>query len=142
MKRYKKRNNHTIINQMNVVPYIDVMLVLLIIFMVTAPMFVPSVINLPKVGKAMKITQNPIQVSIVKDKHLKYNINQEQYNITVFSLDELTKTSLKLLQSQTTNSSTPIVISADKDIPYNDVIQVIDKLYSHGITKVSLVVKQ
>ena len=56
-----------LMNQINVVPYIDVMLVLLIIFMVTAPMTNPGVVELPKVGQALKQTTQPIVVSIKKD---------------------------------------------------------------------------
>ena len=58
-------------NQINVVPYIDVMLVLLVIFMVTAPMTNPGVVELPKVGQALKQTTQPIVVSIKKMAKLK-----------------------------------------------------------------------
>ncbi len=64
----RRRIRHSgLINQMNVVPYIDVMLVLLIIFMVTAPMFVPGVINLPSVGKAAQVSQQPVEINISKE---------------------------------------------------------------------------
>jgi biopolymer transport protein TolR len=138
MRRYKHRS-HGIINQMNVVPYIDVMLVLLVIFMITAPMFTPGVINLPKVGKAAQIITPPIQISILKDGT--YTISQNKSNTTIPNLDSLTS-KLQELLATAPDKNTPIVISADKDVKYDNVIQVVDKLYAAGIKKVALVVKQ
>ena len=134
MKRYKKKNN--IINQMNVVPYIDVMLVLLVIFMVTAPMFVPSVINLPSVGKASQVNKSPIQVGI--NKNNRYNVTQDNKTTEVNNIDDL----IIKVRSLVSDAETPVVIAADKNISYNDVISVVDKLYSSGIKKVGLVVKK
>ncbi|MCX8514164.1 MAG: biopolymer transporter ExbD, partial [Burkholderiales bacterium] len=84
MLRQRRRKN-ILINQMNVVPYIDVMLVLLIIFMVTAPMFVPGVINLPSVGKASQISQQPIEININKDGN--YTITQNNKTTAVNDLN-------------------------------------------------------
>ncbi|MFN8769279.1 MAG: biopolymer transporter ExbD [Neisseriaceae bacterium] len=134
MKRYKKNKN--IINQMNVVPYIDVMLVLLIIFMVTAPMFVPGVINLPSVGKSSQVTKSPIQISIDQNRH--YTITQNNHTTDANSVDNV----VIRVKSMVNGLDTPVVISADKNISYNDVINVVDQLYSSGIKKVALVVKQ
>ena len=64
MARTRKRR---MMNQINVVPYIDVTLVLLVIFMVTAPMTNPGVVELPKVGQALKQTGAPIVVTVRKD---------------------------------------------------------------------------
>ena len=61
----KKRR---LMNQINVVPYIDVMLVLLVIFMITAPMTNPGVVELPKVGETLKQQESPIVISIKKDE--------------------------------------------------------------------------
>lgn len=133
MKRRKK--SHALINQMNVVPYIDVMLVLLIIFMVTAPMFVPGVINLPSVGKSSQVTVEPIEVSITKDGA--YSVTRKNQTTQIPSLDSLVAN----LQAQATLDN-PVVISADKDVKYDKVIQVVDKLYGAGIKKVALVVKE
>jgi biopolymer transport protein TolR len=134
MKRYKKKNN--IINQMNVVPYIDVMLVLLVIFMVTAPMFVPSVINLPSVGKASQVNKSPIQVGINRDNH--YSVTQDNKTTNVDNVNEL----IMRIRPMMADAETPVVIAADKNISYNDVISVVDKLYTAGIKKVGLVVKK
>jgi biopolymer transport protein TolR len=120
---------------MNVVPYIDVMLVLLVIFMVTAPMFTPGVINLPSVGKSAQVTKQPLEINIDADSN--YSIMQNNKTISVSSLDELISKSVTMA-----NDETPVVIAADKGVQYDKVITVVDKLYSAGIKKVALVVKQ
>lgn len=134
MKRYK-RHTKEVINQMNVVPYIDVMLVLLVIFMVTAPMFVPGVINLPSVGKSAQINKSPVQIIIEKDGE--YSINKDNHVTKVKNIDDLVAQVKNMV-----NDETPVVISADKDTIYNNVIDVVDKLYTDGIKKVALVVKE
>lgn len=132
MKR--RKNSNALINNMNVVPYIDVMLVLLIIFMVTAPMFVPGVINLPSVGKSSQLTVEPIEISITKDGS--YALTRNKHTTEIPNLDQLVTN----LQANTT-LDTPVVISADKETKYDNVIKVVDRLYSSGIKKVALVVK-
>jgi biopolymer transport protein TolR len=133
MKR--KRKVGSLKNEMNVVPYIDVMLVLLIIFMVTAPMFVPAVINLPSVGKASQLTLEPVEVSITKDN--KYSVTQKNQTFQINNLSELVGKVQSLIKGDT-----PIVISADKETKYDGVISVVDKLHAAGIKKVALVVKE
>lgn len=120
---------------MNVVPYIDVMLVLLVIFMVTAPMFTPGVINLPSVGKAAQVTIKPLEINIDADGS--YNLVQDGKSTPVSSIEELVSKAVQL-----STAETPVVIAADKGIQYDKVITVVDKLYSSGIKKVALVVKQ
>lgn len=133
MKR-RKRHGH-LLSSMNVVPYIDVMLVLLVIFMVTAPMFVPAVINLPTVGKAATVSKVPVEISI--DTHGHYSIMQNSKTYPVNGLNNLIKKTKEFA-----NGDTPVVISADKEVKYNDVIKVVDKLYDAGVKKVALVVKE
>lgn len=133
MKRRKRHRN--LLSSMNVVPYIDVMLVLLVIFMVTAPMFVPAVINLPSVGKAATVSKVPVEISI--DTHGHYSIMQNSKTYPVNGLNNLINKT-KLLAT----GDTPVVISADKEVKYNDVIKVVDKLYDVGVKKVALVVKE
>ena len=133
MKR-RKRPGHLMSN-MNVVPYIDVMLVLLIIFMVTAPMFVPAVINLPSVGKASSVTSSPIEVAI--DSHNNYSIEKDNKTTRINGLEHLVSSVKRLSQN-----NEPVVISADKEVRYDNVIKVVDKLYGAGIKKVAVVVKE
>ncbi len=134
MKSRRKRNNNGLINSMNVVPYIDVMLVLLIIFMVTAPMFVPGVINLPSVGKSSQVTQAPLEINI--DKNGSYSLSQNNKTYPLRDLDDLINQTKNMA-----SGDTPVVVSADKDIKYDNVINVVDRLYASGIKKVALVVK-
>lgn len=133
MKRRLRRDS--LHNQMNVVPYIDVMLVLLVIFMVTAPMFTPGVINLPSVGKAAQVTKQPLEININADGS--YTMTQEGKTTPVGSLEDLITKTMSLAKDDT-----PVVIAADKTVQYDKVISVVDKLYSSGIKKVALVVKQ
>ena len=133
MRRKTKRDR--LVNQMNVVPYIDVMLVLLIIFMVTAPMFTPGIINLPSVGTAAHINTTPVEVNIDQDG--KYNIVQNNKTYQVDSLSDLVAKAKQLAAN-----NAPVVVAADKTIQYDKVINVVDSLYSAGIKKVALVVKQ
>ncbi len=133
MKRRIRRNK--LQSQMNVVPYIDVMLVLLVIFMITAPMFTPGVINLPSVGKASQVTKQPLEINI--DASGNYTITQNNKNIPVASLTDLVSKAVTMA-----TDDTPVVISADKEVQYYKVIAVVDRLYSSGIKKVALVVKQ
>jgi len=65
-----RRSNNRLMNEINVVPYIDVMLVLLVIFMVTAPLMNPSQIDLPQVGKSSTVAPAPLEVIIKKDTTL------------------------------------------------------------------------
>ncbi|MCE3268635.1 MAG: protein TolR [Burkholderiales bacterium] len=133
MKR--KRKTGSLKSEMNVVPYIDVMLVLLIIFMVTAPMFVPAVINLPSVGKASQLTAEPIEVIITKDG--KYSVTQKSQTFQIDTIPNLVSKVQSLIKGDT-----PIVLSADKETKYDSVIGIVDKLYAAGIKKVALVVKE
>lgn len=120
---------------MNVVPYIDVMLVLLIIFMVTAPMFVPGVINLPSVGKAAQVTSEPVEINITKEG--KYSVTQKSQTFQIDNLPNLVSKVQSLIKNDT-----PVVVSADKETKYDNVISVVDKLYAAGVKKVALVVKE
>ncbi len=133
MKRRARRD--TLHNQMNVVPYIDVMLVLLVIFMVTAPMFTPGVINLPSVGKAAQVTTKPLEINI--DSAGNYTLTQDNKSTSIATLDSLVSQAVTM-----STPDTPVVIAADKTVQYDKVIAVVDRLYSAGIKKVALVVKQ
>ena len=117
-----------LMNQINVVPYIDVMLVLLIIFMVTAPMTNPCVVELPKVGQALKQTTQPIVVSIKKDGVTE--IEGKQYK-----RDDLLAHIKKQIEK---NPDQSIVIAADKKVMYEQVIAVMDLFKQNDVSKVGL----
>ena len=118
-------------NQINVVPYIDVMLVLLVIFMVTAPMTNPGVVDLPKVGQSLKQQVAPIIISIKKDASIV--IKGKKYK-----KDDL----LAYVQNAISkNPEQSVVIAADKKVQYQEVVIVMDLLKQNEINKVGLLLK-
>lgn len=123
------------INEINMVPFIDVMLVLLIIFMVTAPMITPSMVDLPSVGKAAKQPDQVIQIVVQKDDSLEM-VNDSKTQKT--NLDSLAN-SVRVAQTGQANSA--VVISADRNVKYETVVKVMDTLQRAGIQRVGLSVQ-
>ena len=123
------------INEINMVPFIDVMLVLLIIFMVTAPMITPSVVDLPSVGKAAKQPDQVIQIVVQKDGSLEMVSESKTSKINFDSLAN----SVQLAQTGQTSSA--VVISADRNVKYEMVVKVMDTLQRAGIQRVGLSVQ-
>jgi biopolymer transport protein TolR len=133
------RRHPRLMNQINVVPYIDVMLVLLVIFMVTAPLMNPGVIDLPTIGKASAPPAQPIEISIRASGALSY-IDRDLSNAErpLKDRDEL----LKVIKSkQARKPDQPVVISADKDVKYDAVMQVMDLLQQNRVKRVGLLAK-
>jgi biopolymer transport protein TolR len=123
------------INEINMVPFIDVMLVLLIIFMVTAPLITPSVIDLPSVGKAAKQPDQVIQIIIGKDESITMKMQEKSTSVGFKEL----ASAVRRAQSGVTNSA--VVISADKNIKYETVVKVMDTLQRAGVQRVGLSVQ-
>ncbi len=121
-------NKRRLMNQINVVPYIDVMLVLLVIFMVTAPMTNPGVVELPKVGETLKQQVNPIIVSIKKNGKIEIDGKSFKNDTLLAHVKKITKK----------NPSQSIVIAADKKVNYGKVITIMDLLKQNDIDKVGL----
>ena len=126
------------INDINMVPFIDVMLVLLIIFMVTAPLISPSVIDVPSVGKAATQPEQVIQVLI--DAQEKIEVKSTGTTSTQISVN-LSSLPQQVIQLQGGNANTPVVISADKGIKYETVVKVMDSLQRAGVQRVGLSVQ-
>ena len=128
------------ISEINMVPFIDVMLVLLIIFMVTAPLITPSMIALPKVGKAAAQPQNPVQIMIGKDEaiQIKVKTNSVSSNVNTVAAD-ITKLEPKVKLAAA--DAVPVVISAEKSIKYETVVKVMDNLQKAGVSRVGLSVQ-
>jgi biopolymer transport protein TolR len=126
------------INEINMVPFIDVMLVLLIIFMVTAPLIAPSVIDLPSVGKASKQADEVVQIIIGKDENLELKMLPAGVESTRSAINTVADQVKKLQMSK---PSTAVVISADKGVKYETVVAVMDKLKRAGIERVGLSVQ-
>ncbi|KAF0205454.1 MAG: biopolymer transport protein [Gallionellaceae bacterium] len=132
------RSKHQPMSQINVVPYIDVMLVLLVIFMITAPMMNTGQIDLPSVGKSSAPPIAPIEVLIKKDTTLALRDHSQGGREFPISRDELTAL---LKEKQAKNADQPVVISADKNVRYEEVINVMDMLQQQQIKKVGLFTK-
>lgn len=140
MKTYQRRRQRGSRrqNEINVVPYIDVMLVLLIIFMVTAPMITPGVVNLPSVGQATEVPSTPIEIQISEDGSFSIRLRNAGADFQDISKEALLDEVKVLLQQP----DTPVVIAADGKIPYEEVMQVMDTLRSNGVTRLALMVNQ
>ncbi|HET8597119.1 MAG TPA: protein TolR [Castellaniella sp.] len=124
-------------NDINVVPYIDVMLVLLVIFMVTAPMITPGQIELPSVGTASEVPTQPIEVQIDAQGALSMRLREGGA-----SFRPVDKANLLAEIRAAATPETPVVISADGKVPYESVMQVMDQLRNGGISKLGLLVNQ
>ena len=123
------------VNDINMVPFIDVMLVLLIIFMVTAPMITPSLIDLPSVGKANKQPDKVLQVVIQKDESLELVNDGKTSQLMIGGVAEAVK------NAQGSEGNTAVVISADRNVKYENVVKVMDTLQRAGIQRVGLSVQ-
>ena len=129
----KMHKKNTIISQINVTPFVDVMLVLLIVFMITAPLLTVGVsVDLPKT-KASQLNSkgDPIIISIKKNGELYI---QEREIDTLQLLPRL-----KAISSG--NKNLRIYVRGDKDVPYGLVLDTIAKIKSSGFKKVALVAK-
>jgi biopolymer transport protein TolR len=124
-------------NEINMVPFIDVMLVLLIIFMVTAPLIAPSMIDLPSVGKAAKAPDQVIQVQIRKDEGIDVKAGEKSMSVPMADLAQ----TVQQLQAGTPAGSSAVVIAADKSVKYELVVNVMDKLQRAGVQRVGLSVQ-
>lgn len=129
-------------SEINVVPYIDVMLVLLIIFMVAAPTVTPSVINLPTAGQSVAPPVNYIQISLQPNQKATIGVtNQSGAPVKT----ETARNRLDLIERmqalQGTNSDLAVMIFADKDIKYDEVVYVISEAKKLGFQRVGLATK-
>jgi biopolymer transport protein TolR len=135
---YARRSSLKPMSQINVVPYIDVMLVLLVIFMITAPLMNPGQIDLPSVGKSLAPPIAPLVVVIKKDVTLALRDLSKSDQEQAVSRTELVAL---LKQKQALNTEQSVVISADKNVRYEEVINVMDILQKQQIKKVGLLVQ-
>ena len=126
------------INQINVVPYIDVMLVLLVIFMVTAPLVAPGEIQLPSVGSKLTPAINALRIRVNPDKSIVLIDESAAARPQVrVSLDSLVSQVLAIQAGR----EQPVVIDADKGSRYEDVIGVLDRLQQGGVKRVGLLAR-
>ena len=138
MSYIRRSNNTRPISQINVVPYIDVMLVLLVIFMITAPLMNPGQIDLPSVGKSLAPPMAPLEVVIKKDASLALRDRSRDGRELSVTSDELVA---MIKEKQARNVDQPVVITADKNVRYEEVIKVMDVLQRQQVKKVGLLVQ-
>jgi len=131
MRRYRKP-----INQINVVPYIDVMLVLLVIFMVTAPLVAPGEIELPSVGTKLTVPVQPLEVTLQGDRIL---LRDRAGNAPAVRVSENDLVARVLARQQERDQ--PVVIAADAKASYQDVLKILSVLQQNGVKKVGLLAR-
>ena len=124
-------NNSGYMSEINVTPFVDVMLVLLIIFMVTAPMMVQGVdVDLPKAtSKALKGSEDRLVISI--DNDMKVFINEQ-----VVSVEYLTQKLEAILENFDEKN---VYLRADKKVPYGVVVNVISKIKRAGVDSLGMI---
>jgi biopolymer transport protein TolR len=124
------------INEINMVPFIDVMLVLLIIFMVTAPLITTGVIDLPSMGKSKQRPEHVVEIVVGADEKLRLRVDAKD-GLPVALRD----VAAKVAELQGGNANTPVVISADRNVKYESVVKLMDTLQRAGVQRVGLSVK-
>jgi len=134
----ERRQERRLMNQINVVPYIDVMLVLLVIFMITAPLINPGEIELPQIGKSLAPPVAPLEVGIKSNNTLLLRDRSISPSERVVSREELIQ-AIKAKQKK--NPEQPVVIAADKNVRYEEVLKVMDVLQQNQVTKIGLLAK-
>ena len=129
------RRRPRLVSQINVVPYIDVMLVLLVIFMVTAPMITPGVVNLPSVGNVNNPPAEPIEVQIAANG----SISVIDHDISGYARPVSRKELAEVIQSkQKDKPQQAVIITADKEIKYDLVLKTMDLLIRNRVENVGL----
>ncbi|HKU46646.1 MAG TPA: biopolymer transporter ExbD [Burkholderiales bacterium] len=127
-------------HEINIVPYVDVMLVLLVIFMVTAPLVTPAVIDLPTVDKASAPRVVPLEIFVRADQGLV--VRQRDARGGVVNEQALVRAQLPgFIKSLKNKGELSVLIGGDKNARYESVLQVMDELRRNGVQKVGLQVK-
>ena len=131
------RSRRRAMNEINMVPFIDVMLVLLIIFMVTAPLITTGVVDLPSVGRSAQRPPTVIEVLVDAEGRLKMRVADG--DATPVTLGQLPD---RVRQAQEGRSDVPVVISGDRNVRYDAVMKVMAVLQKERLPRVGLSVRQ
>lgn len=124
--------------QINVVPLIDVMLVLLVVFMITAPFINPGQVQLPSVGKTASAPNLPIEVTLKEDGALSVKDRAGSGMDRPVSQGELAAAVKKIQRSR---PDAPVVIAADKNVRYEAVMNLMAALQKAQIARIGLLAK-
>ena len=125
-------------NEINMVPFIDVMLVLLIIFMVTATVITPGSINIPRAEQSSKAPDNPVTVMIAADGAITADGGKNGPNLQNAGEGDIFAA---ISDAARGNPDLAVMVAADKDIAYQKVIDVTSRLRQAGVARVGLAVK-
>jgi len=125
------------INEINMVPFIDVMLVLLIIFMVTAPLITTGLVDLPSIGKSRQKPEHVIEVVVASDESVRVRVDGKDAQVVA-----LRNLAQRVGDVQAGSADTPVVISADKAVKYEAVVKVMDTLQRAGVQRVGLLLNK
>lgn len=122
------------------VPFIDVMLVLLIIFMVSAPLMPTGVVDLPSIGKARKAPEKVVELVLEDSERVRLRVNRK--DVDTLDISELAAR-VKPLQDTAAGGpdAVPVIISARKDVRYEAVVHLMDVLQKAGVVRVGLSVR-
>lgn len=123
--------------EINMVPFIDVMLVLLIIFMVSAPLITTGVVDLPSVGQSQQRPPKVVEVVVEKDGRFKVRSEGEEGRAATLS-----DMGAQVRRLQGSSAQVPVVISADRNVKYDEVVKVMDTLQKAGVQRLGLSVQQ
>ena len=117
--------------EINVTPLVDVMLVLLIIFMVTAPMLATGLqVELPQAKQAQRLNpKEPVVITVAKDSKLSLGTEE-------IGKDQLIEAVRGKLQG---DAATTIHLRGDKQVPYGDVVEIMDLLAANGLTHIAII---
>jgi len=136
--RTPQRRERRAMAEINVVPYIDVMLVLLIIFMVAAPLINPGQIDLPQVGEKLDPAVAPMEVRVRADGELALvdrTRSTEEVRVSRPELLELVR------QAQRDHPGQAVVIAGDRKVAYEEVLKVLDLLQQSQVKRVGLLAR-
>jgi biopolymer transport protein TolR len=125
------------INEINMVPFIDVMLVLLIIFMVSAPLMTPGLVDLPSVGQARQSPEKVVEIVIDTGETLRIRVDGKGDGERM----QLRNLATRVRQLQGGSANVPVVIAADRGVKYEAVVRVMDTLQRAGVQRVGLAVR-
>ena len=125
------------ISEINMVPFIDVMLVLLIIFMVSAPLITTGVVDLPSMGKAKQRPPSVIEVIVGTDERIKIRVDKTDPEPTT-----IPALAARVNELQGGRADVPVIIAGDKSVRYESIVKVMDTLQKAGVQRVGLAVKQ
>jgi biopolymer transport protein TolR len=129
------------INEINMVPFIDVMLVLLIIFMVCAPLMTPGLVDLPSVGQAQRAPDHVVEVVVDAGGQLRLRLDSKGDGERIQLRQLAQKVNALQAGADAKPANVPVVISADKGVQYETVVKVMDTLQRAGVARVGLAVR-